>query len=192
MSNFPGPYIVEIKYTVDGLKHVQRNSCHIPIAPTAGDDPATIDVATRSGGTVDLATAVDDWVDLVRAMYHTSTTFDSYDLYYKQDADTPRMWRATGILGLPGTNAGANNPAHQMTLTYRTQEGGVMRQVFLESFHGAQTVFPYAGSHVTAQALMDYVVAPTGWINARDTSYPIVPLNTVGGQNEATFRARYR
>lgn len=192
MSNFEGPYIVEIKYTVDGKQHVQRNNCHIPIAPVAGTDPALIDVATRVGGSVDLATAVSNWIDLVKTIFNTGTTFDSFDLYYKQDADTPRMWRATGIIGVNGTNVGAHNPAHQMTLTYRTQEGGIMRQVFLESFHLAKTRFSYANTSGDTQAIMDFVVSPASWINARDTSYPIVPLNSIGGENEATFRSRYR
>lgn len=192
MVNFAGPYEVEIKYTVDSLKHVHRLNTSIAVTPAVGEDVANIDLLTKVAGSVNLDTAVNAYVNLIKANYHTSVTFDSYDLYQYQANNVPRKWLATALLGIAGTAAGSPVPAESTIWTFRTQNGGSMRLVHLETSFDSNLRESYASLGPSSQAFMDSVVADTNWILARDDSYPIVQLNRVLGQNERVFRKRYR
>lgn len=191
-DNFPGPYEVEIKYTTSGRQHTQRLNTNIDIPPSIGADPTTITLQTRDGVGVILDVAVKAFVNTIKVWFHSSTTFDSYNLYLHPGGASPRVFYATGALGIAGTSAVATNPAHQQTYTFKTLEGGVMKIILLESGFAGQTRVPYASLGAGEQAFMDSVVAGSNWILARDSSYPIIALNGVGGQNEVVWRKIYR
>ncbi|AXH78402.1 MAG: hypothetical protein [Circular genetic element sp.] len=192
MANFPGPYEIEIKYTIDGVTHVNRINCNIAIAPTIGEDVANIDLLTKLGNGINIDVAVKAYVNLVKVLYHSAVSFDSYDLYLYSAPNVPRTWFAVGSLGIVGTANSAYNPARMITLTYRTGEGGIMKNVWLEDSGSFQIRSTHANGDPNWAAVMDYVADNDTWFLAKDTSRPLVPLNIVGGQNERTFRKRYR
>lgn len=192
MVNFPGPYEVEIKYTVGGFQHVHRLNTAIAFTPAVGEDVANIDLLTKVAGAKNLDTAVNDYVNLIKANFHTSVTFDSYDLYFYQADNVPRKWLATALLGIAGTAVGAYVPAESAMWTFRTEGGGHMRLVHLETSFGSNLRESYASLGPTSQAFMDSIVADDNTWIGRDDTYPIVQLNRVLGQNEAVFRKRFR
>ncbi len=190
--NFPGPYEVEFTYTVTGITHTARLNCDVSGTPTPGDLPATIDLKLRSGGTVQLDTAVIAWINLIKFNFFTGVTFDNFTLWKYTAGTFDRIFISTGAIALIGTSAVATNLSHMDTSTFRTIEGNGMKLVFMESVNVSISRIPYAAVGVPTKAVFDFVTSTLNWILARDTSYPIAPLNFIGGQNEATFRSRNR
>ncbi|AXH79573.1 MAG: hypothetical protein [Circular genetic element sp.] len=191
-SNFPGPYEIEIKYTVSGIQHVQRLNCQASPAPSVGDAPFGITLIGRDLSAVNLETWVNNWVTQIDGFFHTSVTFDSYDLYQYAVGTFERVWITSGTIGVNGTSPTATQLARQDTFTFRTVEGNTMRVVLLETVFTQLTRTPYPAIVPGVSAMMDIITATATPVLARDTSYPIAPLNHTGGQNEATFKARYR
>lgn len=190
--NFPGEYEVEIRYTVSSLEHTQRLNCDVVSTPTPGDLPATIDLKTRGGGSVQLDTAVLAWVASLTYIFRTDVTFDDFT-FWKYDVGTfDKTFISTGIIGDVGDNAGATNLGHQWTFTFRTLEGGAMRIVLLETTSTNKVSLSYPQLDNDSKAVMDFIIGTSNWILARDTSYPIAYLHVVGGENERTFESRYR
>lgn len=192
MTNFPGPFEVVIKYSVDGVNHLQNLNCNAVTPIGVGDLPADIDLQTRVGGTVALDAAVTAWVNLLKVGSSSTLTFDSFDFYSVAALSSVRTFITSGTIGVSGTNVGSYNPAHQKTLTFRTLEGGTMRIVQMETADTSKARVGYAATGAGNQAIMDFVVGTTNWILARDTSYPISALNAIGGENERIFRTRFR
>lgn len=191
-KNYPGPYEIELHYDVDGEEHVARYNCDVVTAPTPGQDPATINLATRDGAGIFLSVAVNEWVNLLKARFDTGTNFAFYNFYSIAPLSTVRTFITTGTLNVAGTSVSSPRLAGQMTYTFRTAEGNTMKIVTLESVDISDIRVPYAGTGAGNQAIMDYVIASDTWFLARDTSCPIAAMNVVGGQNEAVFRSRYR
>lgn len=190
--NFPGPYEVELFYTVDGITHTARYNCDTVGTPTPGDLPSTIDLAIRGGGMVQLDTAIAAWVLIWKATFDIPSSFDSFNLWKYDPGTFDRTFISAGTIGTAGTNVLTAIPAQQSTLTFRTLEGNNMRVTMLETTETTLDRVPYAGIGVFYQTIMDFVVSTDNWILARDTSYPIASLNFLGGQNERTFRQRHR
>lgn len=190
--NFPGPYEVEIHYTSNSNAHVQRLNCDVLVAPDPGDPASTIDLKLRGGGTEQLDIAVIAWCDLIGASYETTTTFDNFTLWAVDPGTFDKTFITTEALAIDGTGGGSTIPEHQLALTFRTVEGGTMRVVLLESMSNEQDRVSYANTGALVQGIMDFVVSTNGWILARDTSYPIASLNSVGGQNESLFKRAHR
>lgn len=191
-SNFPGPYEVEIHYTSNSNSHVQRLNCDVISTPNPGDAASTIDLKTRTGGSVQLDTAVAAWVALIADNFQTTATFDNFTFWQIDPGTFDKTFITTESLSQIGTGGGSSTPEHQVALTFRTIEGGSMRVVMLESQTTTNERKTYADSSIPIIAIMDFVVSGVNWILARDTSYPIAPLNSVGGQNEALFKKAYR
>lgn len=190
--NFPGPDEVEINYTCFNLDHSMRLNCKVVGTPIVGQDPTTIEVLQRSGFPLALDVAVDLFVEKLLPLFAPDATFNDYNLYQYTEGTFDKTYITTGSLAEDGTAAGVTQLAHQNTVTFRTQEGNGMKIVLLESESTNQLKLPYATVGTTYKNLMDYLTGTTNWILARDTSYPVVPLNVVGGQNEKLFRIRYR
>ena len=190
--NFPGPYEVELHYTVDGIEHDMRLNCQAVGVVTVGTVPSAIDLNTRNLGTVDLATAVDLFSEELIKLFSSTMSINGYDFYSYAPNSFVRTWLTAGGLSKSGVSGYPTIPAHQSTFTFRTQEGGVMRIVLLDDSASSNVRVPYAAAPTMFQTFMNHVTDPDNWILARDTSYPIAPMNWVGGQNEAVFKSRYR
>lgn len=191
-NNIPGPYQIEISYTVDTVVHKQRLNVEVSGTPAVGADPSTVDLEMRNTNTLLMDAAVDAWCTLLADRFAPTASFDSYILW-KIDQDTEeRSYVTSDVIAIVGVSGSATNLAHQNTLTFRTFEGGVMRIVLLEPVGTSLVRVPYSSVGAGVKAIMDFVFSDVNWILARDTSYPIAPLNSVSGQNEAVFRKRYR
>ncbi len=190
--NFPGPYEVELRYTVSGLIHTQRINCDVVGTPSPGDLPASINLVSRDASNPVLTTAVTAWVTLIKAAFNTATTFDDFTLWKYTPLTFDKTFISTGTLAIAGTDAALHVANIQQILTFRTQEGGPMRVVLMEVTSANELRTSYAASSALYQTFMDFVSGLSSWFLARDTSYAIASLNVVGGQNEALFKIRNR
>ena len=191
-ENFPGPYEIELFYTIQGKTHIQRLNVDVQSAPAVGDAPTSITLETRDAAGIALNVAVTAWVNLHKVGYKSDCTFNSYNFWRYDALSYVRTWITSGVVGVAGTATPANLLASQVTYTFRTLEGNVMRIVLLEGVDLGNTRIPYASLTGYTKAIMDYVVASNTWVLGRDTSYPVAQLNLVGGQNEKVFKSRYR
>lgn len=191
--NLPGPYFIEITYETSGLNHKMGFSCQVSGTPVVGTSSDLIDILQRDATTVTLTNAVNDFVDLLKPMFQTVTTFIDFTLWQYVTGTLERNFVSTGALGVAGTSAGSAQTAHQATSTFRTQNGGILKLVMLESIFSDNDVVALSSvSNTALLAISAFIVSTDSWLYARDNSYPIAPLNFSGGQNEALFRKRYR
>lgn len=191
-SNFPGPFEIEIISSVQGLEHKQRLNTQVQGAWNVGDPASSINLTRRDLTTVDSVTAVTAWVDLMKPFFAGDYSFDSFNVWQYLANTYDRIFISTAQLGVLGTGAGATNLCHQSIFTFRTQAGGTMKIVQNEDTNGSETRDSYASLGASAQAFMDFVVSDQAWMTARDDTFPIAPLNRVGGQNESVFKKRFR
>lgn len=192
MANFPGPWAVEIHYTVGGLNHSMLFSCSTPSLINVGDDPNTIDLYQKGGGTASLTTSVNVLVTLFQPLFDTTSDFVSFDFWKYAPSSYDRVWYSGGLIGLSGTNAGTYAPAKYRKFSFRTVGGGVAYITLLESIVDGNLQESYPFVSPASNAIADYAVSATSWLSARDNSYFAVPLRLSDGQNEVLFRKRYR
>jgi len=199
VQNFPGPYELRIEYTTligaIPIIHTQRLNLDLTTIPNPGDDFTNINVVTRGGvATPVLSAVVDSWLFLVAGRFEDVTTFGIVELWKY----TPLTFDAVFISAYTSvvTNGSdVTNPtvvATQEVYTFRTQEGGIMRLTWLETITAAAQPQTFPTGSATVDAIETFVVSSINWILARDTSYPFASLRFLGGQNEKTFRQRFR
>ena len=194
--NFPGPYEIRLFYTCTintPLTHVARYNIQLVGVPDPGDTFDTITVLQRDGNTKALDVLVDEWVALMQAIYSTSqTTFVRAELWQNVFQSFQTSFVSTYALGLSGSVAQNVVAAGQSLVTFRTQEGGILKLSFMESIiaSGPSDFEPFSPSAL--QAMVDYVLAVTNCFLARDTSFPIAVIGHYPGQNEHTQRVRWR
>jgi hypothetical protein len=197
VKNFPGPYELAFVYnvTVAGttLSHVQSISCDITGDPAVGTTFPNIQIKRRGLADVALDNVVESWLDLLEPIYNDSNTSLVGVNLFKYQTDTFVKDFVSSYNGSFTPSAtGAVNPAGQQTLTFRTQEGGRFRLTFLETSQTLRGIdaSPLADSSMTA--IVSFVIGTGNWMLGRDTSYPVSFIRQLGGENESTFRRRYR
>lgn len=198
VQNFPGPYELRMSYSTGiatvFLTHTSRYNLDLTAVPTPGDSFTNINVKTRGGIlTPDLATVVEAWLALVAPRHNILSTFGALELWsyapLSFDATFVSAYSPTIVAGTSVTNAVV---AGMETYTLRTTEGGILRLVGIETTVGTNAKIPYPTTTPSVDAIFDFVKGTSNWILGRDTSYPFAALNFLGGQNEKTFRQRFR
>jgi hypothetical protein len=190
--NFPGPYQVDLHYTIDSIDHTAKLNCRLLEIPDPGITFDEVHVVTKVSGNTLLDSAVDDLIDLLKLHFAADCEFVNAELYACNPWNFDRIWLGSYAIGVVGTHAGVYSPASEKVHTYRTQEGGILKITLEETTIDffAKTSLGAASSYEAS--LRDFIVSDANWILARDTSYPIAALNLLYGQNEVIFRRRYR
>lgn len=190
--NFPGPWQVDIFYLVDGLTHRQTLNCVLASEPTVGDSFFDISALTNAEVPINLGTVVDDYIDLVAALYSEDVNFFNTELYKVEPLGFARQWYSAHAVNVDGTQATTYSPAAEAIMTYRSAEGGIMKITFEELVLNVAGKVTLAATTGATGAVRDFVLGDDNiWI-ARDTSRPVSGLYWLLGQNEVIFRKRYR
>lgn len=192
-SNFPGPYQVEINYTVDDRPHIMRLNTDCDGTPIPGTPPASINLLERGGSTVNLGTAVNTFVALLAPMYFDDASFNSYTFWVYQPGTYNRTYITGGSLAIVGSVAGTTVPASYNQLTFGTYSGGKMSIVMVENRADGTDKRPLANpGFVDVEAIRDYVLSEDAWMIGYDNSHAIRPINYLQGRNEALFKKYFR
>jgi len=191
-TNYPGPYTLEQSYAVSGLTHKMNLSCALTTDPDPGDLIGTLSLETRGGTPVTLSTAYTAWIDLLRPFYNTGVQFNEVNLWRNTPGSFERTYIGSMLIDVAGSSGSATYLSGQEIFTFRTVEGNSMRLTLMETIQTPAASVPRAAATGVRDALFDFVESTDNWILARDTSYPIVGIAFHPGQNEATFKARYR
>lgn len=193
VTNFIGPNVITIDYTIGGFKHLMNLNCEVLPGPVSGSPFSTIDLATKDASTVDAQTAIEGFVNAIKPIFHTGAIFGEAILYSVPFGTTIKNFISShSLTGFAGTAAGSGNLANQSTFTFRSQEGGILKIVALETVSTDRTRVPLATQTGVIGTFRDYVIATDTWLLARDTSYPISAIGYANGGNERLFKKRYR
>jgi hypothetical protein len=194
-KNYPGPYEVRLNYTVSAssvvLSHQQRLNVRISGTPTPGEIFPNIDALRRDDTPVALDEEVDDWVALLQPLFSNLTTFVNAELWKYEALSFESSFVGVYTIGLAGTS-GTAQPAGQAIMTFRTNEGGIMKISLMECNIAPAVSVTYPNLSVAGKALADAVQFGTSPWLARDTSYPFAFIALHPGQNEVLFKKRFR
>jgi len=191
-TNFPGPYAVEINYQVTGLNHKMLLNTIVDGSVTVGQDPTTINLLTKGGGTVALSTAVDAWVTLMRGELTSAADISTYDFWQYTTGTFERTYVTSGAIGVSGNSSGANVLAGYRRVSFRTQVGGIGYFTLLEGVGTGSEQFAPPFPRASTRAIADFMISDDAWMIARDNGYFVAPIRESQGQNESVFRKRYR
>lgn len=194
-SNFPGPYAVEMVYTVGGLTHRMLLNCDVSGSPAPGTDVSLISVLDADGTLINLDDAVTSFVALLAPLYDGASDFVEYILWEYTPGTFDRDYISGNSLGTAGSNVGSYAPAKYRKFSFRTAGGGIAYVTLLESIVDGNTQQSYPYTSPASNAIADFVTGTgtnSGWILGRDNTYPVSSLRLSDGQNEAVFRKRFR
>lgn len=189
---YPGPYEVEIFYVEGGITHVQRLNCNIVAEGPVGGEFSDFSVETKSGGSLSLNVAIQDWLVVARLQMAPTANFTIANLYKYVPLSYDKSFLATYDINLLGNGVGTVQLNHQIMFTFTTQLGNNMRVTFLDDLQASQLRIPIRDGTAAQQNLATYLLGAASWIKARDGSFGAGRLNVVGGQNEALFKRRNR
>lgn len=193
MSNLPGPY--EIEFSLDGWtspnrQHVIRHSVAVVGSPTAGTLPTAIDVQKMGGGTAKLNVVANQIWEFYRLFWNNTILCSGYQLWKYVPGTLGKDFISTGTVTNPAASGGGGINAAQLTQTYRSANGGILKLVLLETNQSGDariTLVPNAAG-TPSQKLAAYVMSADNVILARDDAYPVNPLRDSRGQNEKIWR----
>lgn len=195
--NFPGPGEVRLFYTTQPasatpITHVAKYNVSYLGDPDPGDEFSAIQVIDRLGVAHDLDDVVDTWVTQIRPLFGTGggNSIDYAEFWIYTAGTFDAHFVSSYTIGLAGTSGSAVVSAGQSISTFRTQEGGIFKIVFLESViqPGFKDTAPF--SNAALEAIRQSIVAgTTPWL-ARDTSFPFASIAHYPGQSEHLFKIR--
>jgi hypothetical protein len=198
-ENLPGPY--EIEYTLGGWtnpsrEHVLRVSVAAVGSPSPGDLVTAIDIQKMGGATAKLNIVANQFWEFLRQCYTTGITCNGYQLWRYVPGTLAKDFISAGTVTNPAGSGGAGTGviAHQLTLTFRSANGGVVKIVMLEGNNTGDTrgtLIPNAAG-TNYQKVAAYVMSADNVVLARDDSYPVAALRYAVGQNERIWRKVYR
>lgn len=190
--NYPGPYTLKIFYTFSSLEHVLQLNTTVLSSPAPGTAFADMDIDDDILGSVDLETALDDLLAVLRPLFHSNTNFGRAELWKNVAESFEADFWSTIDISLAGTGATANTPAAEAIFVFRSYEGGVMKIHLEETFRALGVPLNYAGLTTAEQNFVNHIISGAGRYIARDTSKPFAFLRMYPGQSEAIFKKRYR
>lgn len=180
-TNCLAPGYIKLAYTSNGHAHTMT----IPVKPSGSG--VAMSVTEKSGVTEVWTTALEALLVLLAPFFHTTDSFDSAEIFLQADcASAPVFQDSYTPSGTTnGSNSAADTQWSQAVWTFRTQLGGRAKLTLLETSVALDAKLPYGSlSSGATKALFDYVTGSTGWLYARDNSYPNIGLNLVSKVND--------
>lgn len=191
--NFPGPYVARIHYTTEGRSHIHQVNMNFNTPPQLLDDFTAISPVQRDGG-VDLTLddVMTNYLALIALFYRNTSSFGLVELFSVAPLSFDFTFISSKNYGVVGGSGLATKVASELILTFRTQEGGVMRMSWLETTLDVAASIDYAGLTGNALNYANFIIANDNVFLARDTSYPVALIGWHQGNNEALFKKIYR
>lgn len=196
-TNYPGEWEVRLNYTVELLSSVFTHQHRVSFdADTIGEVGETFSAwfpILRAGtDSNSLASLTISYFDLIQDLYHSTGVLLDAELWRYDPLSFDATWYAAASVALTGESASVNTANSQSILSFRTTLGGTMKLTFMQppTIIGAKEVLPLTNADL--DAIADFALSTGSWFKARDGGYPIAFLGHFPGQNEGTFKRRYR
>lgn len=188
MASHPLISFVKLYYTVSGIQHVAVLPALLPAGtPVIGVDPTLKNSSgTYSGST----TAVTAYVTASKGLFHSSATFDRYEIWSNQGRGD-YAWIFGDDLIIVGTAVGATVLTGQLSLTFRTLGGNGLKLQWMEGWSLANQRVPLKATGATLGATVAiFVMGGTNWITGRDGFFPAAPIWATSKLNDALRHKR--
>lgn len=195
-----GPYNIRIDYltTVNSIAFPHTLEVNVTAlgAPAIGTPAASVNLGTRSGGSISFATAANDLWNVFRLAMGTATTSATTATLTRYDGP-PDGDVFISAVALTNTGGAFGQPAqagHETILTLRTGLGNVMKINYLEDGNAERVRAPLVASAVgTAyQRMAAYLLSGTTPVHGRGGAFAIALMNESKSFNEAIEKARFR
>ncbi len=185
---YPGYFV--LYYNVSGLEHKAVLPCSGNLAGTAM--PAVDTVMKNNGTAVTANTAMLAYVTVIKTLFHTTVSFDRYELYGVPSPTSDSVFIATDDIGVAGTSTNPPVIAGQVVGIARTTKGGIAKPTFLEGETGANARYlsPLYGGVTKYTAIANFMKGDDGWIIGRDGGRVAQVTKFVSKTNDALRKKR--
>lgn len=191
--HYPGPVVMELEYTVDGLKHLLAFNVEPVATPDIGDGFDTIDLKTKNLSTI----GADVWAGLFEAgmdgtFNDVDVTFDIWNLYTVAPMSYDRTYISSEATQTPTFTAPATVIAHHTIYTFRTLGGNLGKIYAMEGNQGQNDIVPYVSLLPQELIFVDVLLVTNTPMIGRDGEFFANLISRASSQNEKTYRERYR
>jgi len=196
-GNLPGPYEIEFLitgWTSPARDHLFRANVVVTGSPAIGTAATAIDVQKTSGATAKLNVVANQIWEFLRLFNNTAITCSGYTLWRYVTGTHAKDFISSGAVTNPACSGTGGAAAGQLTQTYRSANGGIMKVVILESNqlgNNRVTLVPNAAGN-PSQKLAAYILSADNVFISRDDAYPVNALRDSRGENEAIWRQVFR
>lgn len=196
MPNFDGQYEVRLNYTTVyatvPLDHIMTFDVKLDAEPEPGTPFDEVLVSDWNEASSPLDELITSLVGSLGVLFHTSSDFTTAELWKIPEGTFDATFLGAMSVATAGLSSSPTVPAGQVTLTWRSIAGGIMKMVILEGINTEQGRYAYPTPASNWNALFDYISNIGQPFMARDNTRPFAPLRASGGQNEAVWRKRFR
>lgn len=163
----------------------------IVLEPFPGGDPAEITLEGKDGTPIQFTAWVADVAALWATIYPATATLSRCELWRIPEGTFDGTFVNVVEIGQAGESLSASQVARQLTLTFRSREGGNARWQLMESiFTGNASVSPPYVS--PGDTLAAFILAADSPVVARDNTPLIANIKLSVSENERLWRKRYR
>lgn len=188
----------QLQFSISGYASPIRSHLHgVYVLPTTSPMPGTpvADIACqlRGGGSDDLQSVADLYASFLRNFYPASISVENFTLW-RYVTQNQKDFIAGGTAVPTTSGSGTAVVAQQVTFTYRTAGGSILKQVFLEpniAGDAKGAMIPNAVGN-TVQRMGAYVLSASSAVIGVDNTFPVAPLFAAYGENERVWRKIYR
>lgn len=195
-TNYDGQYEVRLNYTTVvatvPMDHTMTFDIKLDYEPEPGTPFSEILVSDWNETSSPLDALIDALLAELLPLYNLTTDFTSAELWKIPEGTYDATFLSVYGIGTPGESSTNTSAAHQLTFTWRSTAGGIMKLVLIESISTEQGKYAYPTGSSTWNDVFAFVGSATRPFMARDNTRPFAPLRVSGGQNEAVWRRRYR
>jgi hypothetical protein len=164
--NSLAPGFVKLYYTVGTKEHVQT----IPVLPFPAGGGAWLTATRFAPGGVSWTTNMDGYITAIKPMFSALSTFTYAELWTQADADADPVYQTTYSINVVGTGGGTAVANGMVTISGRTENGGIAKLVLLESLSAVnQKLKPtYVAPYL---AVVTYLLSTSCFLVGRNGGY---------------------
>lgn len=179
------PAFVRFYYAVSGRQHVHQVPVGFsPGSVTPGADPTTVALISP-GGAVTFDDFCATYVAWIAALYNTAaTSFSRAELWEVASPGADPTFVSVEYLGTTGSSASAVNPYSQLTISFRTSAGGILKIVLLDQVQAANVRDDFPVANVAVGAIASYILSTASPIIGRDNGRPVAGIRFLTKTND--------
>lgn len=187
-SLYPG--FVKLNYKRGAITHTATLPVLPQGVPTVGTEPSFFQ---KNGTAALMSTLVNAFVTVWRPFLFTDMDIQSADYWSVPGPDGDPVWIYSHLIGLQGSGTGSTAAAGEAVMSFRTDQGGLLKIYWMEPYAALLTVpvqsYPFPAGGTTTFA--NYMLGGTSWVVGRDGGAPAVPIKFTTKTNDALRRKLY-
>jgi len=184
-ENSLSPAFIKLYYSAAGRSHVATIPTKFFGTPVPGVAP---NLTLHNGGSNTFTSFMAGYIAAWKVFFDTITTFDYADVWSQPTPEDDPVWIFTYASGAIGTSVTDFNVASELVMTFRTDQGGILRTYAMEQAEPSNVFVSYASMGSAAKAYADLVMAATSAAYGRDGGAPVACLGYKTKTNDVLRR----